>query len=48
MKDHWINIGYEVDELKPYVEPLPDNNDPARIGKPQWHKNECSVLLSIH
>jgi len=33
MKDKWMNIGYEDDDLKPYVEPSPDNNDPIRIGK---------------
>ncbi len=28
-----MNIGYEDEELKPFVEPEPDNNDMARIGK---------------
>ena len=32
MKDKWMNITYEDDELKPYVEPAPDINDPMRIG----------------
>lgn len=32
MKDKWMNIGYEDDELKPFIEPTPDNNDPVRIG----------------
>ncbi|XP_070181816.1 MAP/microtubule affinity-regulating kinase 3-like isoform X6 [Littorina saxatilis] len=31
MKDKWMNIAYEDDELKPYVEPPPDINDPVRI-----------------
>lgn len=31
MKDRWMNIGYEDDELKPYVEPEPDINDTRRI-----------------
>lgn len=31
MKDKWMNIGCEDDELKPYVEPEPDLNDPRRI-----------------
>lgn len=30
-----MNIGYEDDELKPFVEPLPDINDPVRIGNVQ-------------
>jgi MAP/microtubule affinity-regulating kinase len=32
MKDKWMNIGYEEDELKPYIEPLPDFFDETRIG----------------
>ncbi|KYB28375.1 MAP/microtubule affinity-regulating kinase 3-like Protein [Tribolium castaneum] len=31
MKDKWMNQGYENDELKPYVEPEADMNDPKRI-----------------
>jgi len=31
MKDKWMNIGYEDDDLKPFIEPLPDINDPMRI-----------------
>nr|XP_025142366.1 serine/threonine-protein kinase MARK2 isoform X8 [Bubalus bubalis] len=30
MKDRWMNVGHEDDELKPYVEPLPDYKDPRR------------------
>jgi MAP/microtubule affinity-regulating kinase len=33
MKDKWMNIGFEEDELKPYTEPLPDLSDQMRIGK---------------
>lgn len=33
MKDKWMNMGYEEDELKPYVEPMPDLKDQKRIGK---------------
>jgi len=33
MKDKWMNMGYEDDELKPFSEPEPDFNDPRRIGK---------------
>ncbi|XP_053225296.1 serine/threonine-protein kinase MARK2 isoform X10 [Podarcis raffonei] len=32
MKDRWMNVGHEDDELKPYVEPLPDYKDPRRTG----------------
>lgn len=28
-----MNMGYEDDELKPYIEPQPDLNDQKRIGK---------------
>ncbi|XP_048713396.1 serine/threonine-protein kinase MARK2 isoform X11 [Lepidochelys kempii] len=30
MKDRWMNVGHEDDELKPYMEPLPDYKDPRR------------------
>lgn len=33
MKDKWMNMGYEEDELKPYVEPEPDFKDLKRIGE---------------
>ncbi|KAG8001775.1 MAP/microtubule affinity-regulating kinase 4, partial [Nibea albiflora] len=31
MKDKWINIGYDGEELKPHTEPLEDLNDTSRI-----------------
>ncbi|XP_021704678.1 MAP/microtubule affinity-regulating kinase 3 isoform X22 [Aedes aegypti] len=31
MKDKWMNMGYEDDELTPYVEPKPDLKDQKRI-----------------
>ncbi|XP_054282751.1 serine/threonine-protein kinase MARK2-like isoform X4 [Macrosteles quadrilineatus] len=34
MKDKWMNMGYEEDELKPYVEPDSDFKDLKRIGCP--------------
>lgn len=33
MKDKWMNVGYEDDELKPYLEPEPDYRDHKRIGE---------------
>ncbi|XP_059811381.1 serine/threonine-protein kinase MARK2 isoform X3 [Hypanus sabinus] len=30
MKDRWMNVGYEDDELKPHVDPEPDYKDPRR------------------
>ncbi|XP_078261056.1 serine/threonine-protein kinase MARK1 isoform X2 [Rhinoraja longicauda] len=31
MKDRWMNVGFEEEELKPYGEPEPDYSDPNRI-----------------
>lgn len=33
MRDRWMNVGYEEEELKPYIEPQPDYKDPRRTGK---------------
>ena len=33
MKDRWMNIGFEEDELTPYSEPNQDLNDHIRIRK---------------
>uniref|UniRef100_A0A8C5R170 Serine/threonine-protein kinase MARK2 n=1 Tax=Leptobrachium leishanense TaxID=445787 RepID=A0A8C5R170_9ANUR len=30
MRDRWMNVGHEDDELKPYIEPTPDYKDPKR------------------
>lgn len=35
MKDHWMNVGHDDEELKPYAEPEPDFNDSSRIGGSQ-------------
>ncbi|XP_064484711.1 MAP/microtubule affinity-regulating kinase 3-like isoform X12 [Ornithodoros turicata] len=43
MKDKWMNIGYEEDELKPYVEPETDFGDSKRIG---WSPR-AEVLMSM-
>jgi MAP/microtubule affinity-regulating kinase len=31
MKDKWMNMGYEEDELKPFTEPVLDITDEKRI-----------------
>ncbi|KAJ0067123.1 hypothetical protein NL108_012833, partial [Boleophthalmus pectinirostris] len=31
MKDHWMNVGHEEEELKPYIEPEADFGDTSRI-----------------
>uniref|UniRef100_A0A4W4DXQ7 non-specific serine/threonine protein kinase n=1 Tax=Electrophorus electricus TaxID=8005 RepID=A0A4W4DXQ7_ELEEL len=33
MKDRWMNVGYEEEELMPYIEPQPDYKDPKRTGQ---------------
>lgn len=33
MRDRWMNVGYEEEELKPYIEPQPDYKDPRRTGR---------------
>lgn len=35
-----MNIGFEDDELKPYVEPSPDTLDPLRIGNESESKSD--------
>uniref|UniRef100_A0A915AGQ6 MAP/microtubule affinity-regulating kinase 3 n=1 Tax=Parascaris univalens TaxID=6257 RepID=A0A915AGQ6_PARUN len=35
MKDRWMNIGYEEDELKPFAEPKRDLKDENRINRMQ-------------
>uniref|UniRef100_A0A8C7KGJ8 MAP/microtubule affinity-regulating kinase 3 n=1 Tax=Oncorhynchus kisutch TaxID=8019 RepID=A0A8C7KGJ8_ONCKI len=30
MKDRWMNVGHEDEELKPFIEPQPDYKDPKR------------------
>lgn len=41
MKDRWMNVGHEEEELKPYTEPEPDFNDTKRIGE-DFEKNVAS------
>ncbi|XP_031663654.1 serine/threonine-protein kinase MARK2-like isoform X16 [Oncorhynchus kisutch] len=33
MKDRWMNVGHEDEELKPFIEPQPDYKDPKRTGQ---------------
>lgn len=41
MKDRWINVGSEEDELKPFVEPEQDITDQKRIGTKQEKNCSC-------
>lgn len=46
MKDKWMNVGYEDEELKPYVEPETDFSDARRMGK-QGELFLCYTVASI-
>lgn len=49
MKDRWINMGWEEQELKPYKEPAKDILDTKRIGKTSElvHTMPCIVFCSF-
>lgn len=56
MRDKWINIGYEGEELKPYTEPEEDFGDTKRIGeghaershRPQsWGRGSFPALTAL-
>ena len=46
MKDKWMNMGYEDDDLKPYVEPIQDWADAKRIEILQVHMYCCTLLVN--
>ncbi|KAK2881072.1 hypothetical protein Q8A67_018340 [Cirrhinus molitorella] len=51
MKDKWMNVGYENDELKPHVEPVEDYNDSSRIDVMVgmgYSRDEIKDALSTH
>ena len=50
MKDRWINMGWEENELKPYKEPPKDILDTNRIGKihPSWFTQCCVLFLKFY
>ncbi|XP_067272449.1 serine/threonine-protein kinase MARK1 isoform X1 [Pseudorasbora parva] len=51
MKDRWMNVGHEEEELKPFTEPEPDFSDTKRIelmitmGFPKEEITEALVVL---
>jgi len=47
MKDKWMNLGCEEDELKPYVEPEPDFKEPKRIGMLSTKVNTSKTLSAV-
>ncbi|XP_035005055.1 serine/threonine-protein kinase MARK2 isoform X4 [Hippoglossus stenolepis] len=46
MRDRWMNVGHEEEELKPYIEPQPDYKDPRRTGRHRdtQKKGKCIPL----
>lgn len=48
MKDKWINVGYDTDELKPHTEPEEDFGDTNRIGEKRiLHEHYLISLITI-
>ncbi|CAC5383786.1 MARK [Mytilus coruscus] len=45
MRDKWMNVGFEDDELLPYVEPPADVLDPVRIGN---NLDTDQMLLTVN
>lgn len=43
MRDRWMNVGYEEEELKPYIEPQPDYKDPRRTGRQEKKEKDDSL-----
>ncbi|XP_030634373.1 MAP/microtubule affinity-regulating kinase 4 isoform X2 [Chanos chanos] len=51
MRDKWLNVGYDGDELKPHVEPVEDFNDASRIDvmvSMGYSREEIREALSGH
>lgn len=46
MRDRWMNVGYEEEELKPYIEPQPDYKDPRRTGRQEKKKKKKDDSLN--
>lgn len=50
MRDRWMNVGYEEEELKPYIEPQPDYKDPRRTGghRSTLQHDKCIPFMHRH
>lgn len=48
MKDKWMNVGYEEEELKPYLEPTADLDDPARIREYTAESLQMAVSVFLY
>lgn len=42
-----MNVGYEDEELKPYIEPQPDYKDPKKTGKSSRFQEGPGWFLSL-
>lgn len=38
-----MNVGYEEEELKPYIEPQPDYKDPRRTGRQEKKRKKMTL-----
>ncbi|XP_071333910.1 serine/threonine-protein kinase MARK2 isoform X13 [Trachinotus anak] len=47
MRDRWMNVGYEEEELKPYIEPQPDYKDPRRTGRNRSARQKKDIMLQM-
>ncbi|KAI4808090.1 hypothetical protein KUCAC02_000161, partial [Chaenocephalus aceratus] len=48
MRDRWMNVGHEDEELKPYIEPMPDYKDPRRtVGTENKLKNDIMLTMGF-
>jgi MAP/microtubule affinity-regulating kinase len=47
MKDKWMNMGYEEEELKPFIEPIADLSDEKRIDTLVNIRINVNVLIIL-
>ena len=43
MKDKWINVGYDGDELKPHTEPTENYSDSTRMGEKYTDQSKIAL-----
>lgn len=48
MKDRWMNVGHEEEELKPYTEPEADLSDTKRIGTHTHVNTQYSIYMQCY
>jgi MAP/microtubule affinity-regulating kinase len=47
MKDKWMNISYEDDELKPFIEPEADFTDGSRVGMYHSYIQYIEIFMNL-